>query len=148
MGVSLKAMSANSESMDKSMSFLHVTSFWGIGVCLLFFQSGCFFSGGVSTFQKMTSEQGSGFLSTMERNGRWDANGPPPQIGEVVERQLYQKLEKTGLFSIRHFGNIYELSDPYIRQQFRVAAIREVGTNTEGSVTIHFYEVEFGPAGE
>lgn len=129
------------------MSLLHVTRFWRIGFCLIFFQSGCFFSGGVSTFQKTTSALGSGFLSTIERNGQWDSNGPPPQIGEVVERQLYQKLEKTGAFAIGCYGNIYELSVPYTLKRYRVVAIREAGTNAEGGATIHFYEVEFDPVG-
>lgn len=126
------------------MSLLRVTSFWGLGIALLFSQSGCFFSGGVSTFQKTTSARGSGFLSAIERNGQWDAK-PPPQVGEVAERQLYRKLEKTGIFAIGYFDNVYELSDPYAPKRYRVAAIREVGTNTEGSATIHFYEVEFDP---
>jgi len=129
------------------MSLLRFTGLWWIGLCLLFSQAGCFFSGGVSTFQKTTSARGSGFLSAIERNGQWDANGPPPQVGEVAERQLYRKLEKTGTFAIGYFSNVYELSDPYAAKPYRVAAIREVGTNTEGSATIHFYEVEFDPEG-
>ena len=64
-----------------------------------------------------------------------------------MERQLYRKLEKTGTFAIGYFGNVYELSDPYAPKRYRIAAIREVGTNTEGSATSHFYEVEFDPEG-
>lgn len=127
------------------MSFFRSIGLCWIGLVLLLPQAGCFFSGGASTFHKTTSARGSGFLSAVERNGEWDANGPPPRVGEVTERQLYQKLEKTGIFSIGYLGNVYELSEPYTPKRYRVAAIREVGTDTEGSATIHFYEVEFDP---
>lgn len=107
--------------------------------------SGCFFSGGVTTINKQTRALGSGFLSATERSGQWDSQGPPPKVGEISERQLYRKLEKTGIFSVGYFGNVYELADPYSPRRYRVAAIREVGTDTEGNATVHYYEVEFDP---
>jgi hypothetical protein len=114
-------------------------------VLFLFFQSACFFSGGVSTLNKTTSASGSGFLSATERNGQWDIDGPPPRVGEVTERPIYRKMEKTAAFSIAYFGRSYELSDPYPRRRVRVAAIREVGTDSESGGTVHYYEVEFDP---
>ena len=51
----------------------------------------------------------------------------------------------SGTFALGYVGNVYELSEPYAPKRYRVAAVREVGTNTEGGATIHFYEVEFNP---
>lgn len=107
--------------------------------------SGCFFSGGVTTINKKTSALGSGFLSATERNGQWASSGPPPTVGAVTEQKLYRRLDKTGIFSVGYLGNVYELADPYSPRRYRVAAIREVGTDTEGNATIHYYEVEFDP---
>ena len=108
-------------------------------------QSGCFFSGGVSTFQKTTSASGSGFLTATERHGQWDQPGPPPHVGDVTERTIYRKLEKTKIFSIGYAGDVYELTDPYPRGRYRIAAIRAIGTASEGGGTVHYYEVEFDP---
>ena len=127
------------------MSFFRSSGLAWIGLALLCTQAGCFFSGGVSTFQKTTSAQGSGFLSAVERDREWDANGPPPQVGAIAERQLYRKLEKASTFAIAYIGDVYELSEPYTPKRYRIVAIREVGTNTEGATTIHFYAVEFDP---
>src|SRR5438552_11173380 len=103
------------------------TVFLCAAALFLFSQSACFFSGGVSTLQKTTSASGSGFLSATERHGQWDADGPPPRVGEVTERPIYRKLEKSAAFSVAYFGRGYDLSDPYPRRRVRVAAIREVG---------------------
>ena len=116
-----------------------------LSAALLLVQSGCFFSGGVSTFNKTTRASGSGFLSATERNGQWDADGPPPRVGDVTDRTIYRKMEKTTAFSIGYFGRIYELSDPYPHRHSRIAAIREVGTDSESGGTVHYYEVEFDP---
>ncbi len=43
---------------------------------------------------RKTRASGSGFLSATERNGQWDADGPPPQVGEVTERPVYRLLQK------------------------------------------------------
>jgi hypothetical protein len=107
--------------------------------------SGCVFSGGASTFQKTTSASGSGFLSATEQNGQWGGDGPPPQVGEVTERPIYRKMEKTSVLSLGYFGRVYELTDLYPSRRRRIAAIREVGTEREGNATIHYYEVEFDP---
>lgn len=114
-------------------------------ILLLLAQSGCFFSGGVSTFNKTTSASGSGFLTATERYGQWDQPGPPPQVGEVTERTIYRKMEKTQIFSIGYSGDVYELTDPYPRGRNRVAAIREIGSAAESGGTVHYYEVEFDP---
>lgn len=127
------------------MSVAPYTLFLYAASLLLFSQSGCFFSGGVSTFQKTTRASGSGFLSATERNGQWDANGPPPQVGEVTERPVYRKLEKTSAFSIGYIGKVYELTDPYPHRRYRIAAIREISSAAEGGGTVHYYEVEFDP---
>jgi hypothetical protein len=112
---------------------------------LLFTQSACFFSGGASTFKKTTSAAGSGFLSATERSGQWDTGGPPPRVGEVTDRTIYRKLEKTTAVSIGYFGKIYELSEPYPPRRVRIAAIQEVGTDSESGGTVHYYQVEFDP---
>jgi len=112
---------------------------------LLLAQSGCFFSGGVSTFNKTTHASGSGFLSATERGSQWDADGPPPRVGDATERTIYRKMEKTTAFSLGYFGKIYELSDPYPHRRSRIAAIREVGTDSESGGTVHYYEIEFDP---
>ncbi|HJY81555.1 MAG TPA: hypothetical protein VKK81_10800, partial [Candidatus Binatia bacterium] len=57
----------------------------------------------------------------------------------------YRKMEKTTALSLGYFGKIYELSDPYPRRRLRIAAIREVGTDSESGGTVHYYEVEFDP---
>jgi len=127
------------------MNVSRSTTFFCISVALLLAQAGCFFSGGVSTLNKTTRASGSGFLSATERNGQWDADGPPPRVGEVTERTIYRKMEKTTAFSIGYFGKIYELSDPYPYRRSRIAAIREAGTDSESGGTVHYYEVEFDP---
>lgn len=116
-----------------------------LSVALLLVQSGCFFSGGVSTFNKTTRASGSGFLFVTEHDGQWVADGPPPRVGDVTDRTIYRKMEKTTAFSIGYFGKIYELSDPYPNRRSRIAAIREVGTDSESGGTVHYYEVEFDP---
>jgi len=121
------------------------SAFLCILTAFLLAQSGCFFSGGASTISKTTHASGSGFLSATERNGQWDADGPPLRVGDVTDRTIYRKMEKTTAFSIGYFGKIYELSDPYPHRHSRIAAIREVGTDSESGGTVHYYEVEFDP---
>ena len=53
-------------------------------VALLFFVTSltsCFFSGGVSTFSNKKQNGGVGYLSSTERNGKWELDGPPPTVG-------------------------------------------------------------------
>ncbi|MBI3799546.1 MAG: hypothetical protein HY268_21575 [Deltaproteobacteria bacterium] len=95
--------------------------------------------------KKQTSASGSGFLSATEHNGQWDADGPPPRVGEATNRTIYRKMEKSAGFSIAYFGKSYELSDPYPARRSRIAAIREIGTDSESGGTVHYYEVEFDP---
>jgi len=132
-------------SLAQSMHISRSSAFLCILTAFLLAQSGCFFSGGASTISKTTHASGSGFLSATERNGQWDADGPPPRVGDVTDRTIYRKMEKTTAFSIGYFGRIYELSDPYPHRHSRIAAIREVGTDSESGGTVHYYEVEFDP---
>lgn len=114
-------------------------------VCVLV-PPGCFFSGGVSTFQKATSASGSGFISATERGGQWDHHGPPPRVGEVTARPIYRAVEQARVVSFAYAGDIYRLTDPYPSGRYRITAIREIGTVAEGGATIHYYAVEFDRA--
>ena len=76
---------------------------------------------------------------------RLTRTGPGAQVGDVTTRPIYRLLQKERVFSLAYFGNGYELSDPYPRQRYRIAAIREVGTAAENGDTVHYYEVEFDP---
>ena len=114
-------------------------------VLLLLAQSGCFYYGGVSTISRTTRASGSGFLSATERNGQWDADGPPPQVGDVTTRPIYRMLQKEADYALVYSSKGYELSDPYLWRRCRIAAIREVGTAAENGDTVHYYEVEFDP---
>jgi hypothetical protein len=114
-------------------------------VSLALSQSGCFFYSGASTFTMQTHASGSGFLQISEQNGQWEADGPPPRIGEVTDRQLYRKLEKGAVYSIIGISTDYQVSDPYPRRPRRIVAIRETGTSSENGKTMHYYEVEFDP---
>jgi hypothetical protein len=128
--------------MDGCGSLAPVIAF----VCVLT-QSGCFFSGGVSTFQKAIAASGSGFITATERGGQWDHNGPPPRVGDVTERTIYRKMEKTKIVSLGYLGDVYELADPYPPGRYRIAAVREIGTAAEGGGAVHYYAVEFDREG-
>lgn len=109
-------------------------------------QPGCFFHGGVSTFNSQTSASGAGFISATEYNGQWETDGPPPNVGDVTERPLYRKLKKKYFISILGASSDdYELRELSPTRRYRVVAIREVGTSTEEGKTVHYYEVEFDP---
>jgi hypothetical protein len=112
---------------------------------LVFAQAGCFFYSGASTLTMQTRASGNGFLTATEHDGQWDADGPPPRVGEVTERQVYRKLEKGAVYSIIGTSKDYQVSDPYPYRRRRIAAIRETGTSTENGKTTHYYEVEFDP---
>ena len=94
--------------------------------------------------KKQTSASGSGFLSATERNGQWDADGQP-RVGQTTNRTIYRKMEKSAGFSIAYVGKSYDLSDPYPPRRSRIAALREIGTDSENGGTVHYYEVEFDP---
>src|SRR4051812_26089091 len=115
-------------------------------VLFLVSQSACFFSGGVSTMKKQTSASGSGFLSATERSGQWDADGPPPRVGEVTSRPIYRKMEKSAAFSIAYFGRSYELTDPYPARRSRIATIREIGTDSESGGTYIYKKSSLTPS--
>ena len=114
-----------------------------VGVVLVLFQPGCFFSGGVSTVRSTTGASGTGFLVAIARNGQWEGDGPPPHVGEETEYPLYRHLQKEAVYSLFSSGQDYVLSDPYPQQRRRIMAIREIGVVTENGSTRHYYEVEF-----
>jgi hypothetical protein len=125
------------------MRRIHIVVGVWVTASLVLLQSGCFFSGGVTTVSKTTSASSTGILSATEQNGQWDADGPPPRVGEVTERPIYRSLQKESAYSFGGAFKGYDLSDPYPRGRYRIAAIREVGTAAESSGTVHYYEVEF-----
>lgn len=112
---------------------------------LVLVQAGCFFYSDISTLNKQTRASGSGFLTATAQNGQWEADGPPPRVGEVTERQVYRKFEKGAVYSLIGSSQDYQVSDPYPSRRHRIAAIREAGTSTENGKTTHYYEVEFDP---
>ena len=112
-------------------------------VVLVLLQPGCFFSSGVSTVRSTTGADGTGFLSAIERNGQWEGDGPPPQVGEETEHPLYRHLRKEAAYSLFSSAQDYVLSDSYPQQRRRIMAIREIGVVTENGSTRHYYEVEF-----
>ena len=131
------------------MRFLRWTSFSIVIIAISLAQPGCFFYGGVSTVNSQTRASGTGFLAATERNDQWEADGPPPNEGDVTDRLLYRNLKKK--FSISIIGassGDYELSDPYPTRSYRIIAIREVETSTEEGKTVHYYEVAFAPVTE
>ena len=114
-----------------------------VGIVLVLLQSGCFFSGGVSTVRSTTGADGTGFLTAVERNGQWEGDGPPPRVGDETEYPLYQYLRKEAAYSLFSSGKDYVLSDRYPQRRRRIMAIREIGVVTENGSTQHYYEVEF-----
>ena len=128
------------------MRLPHCTYPFVVLVVFNLMQSGCFFYGGTSTVNMQTRAGGAGFLTAIEHNAQWEADGPPPSVGDVTERLLYRKLKKKFSISLMGASNgDYELSDQYPMRRYRIAAIREVGTSTEDGKTVHYYEVEFNP---
>ena len=104
---------------------------------------GCFFSGGVSTFSNKKYNGGVGYLSSTERNGQWDFDGPPPTVGEVTDRPLYRRMQKEAAYSIVSSSKDYGLSEPYPERRRRITAIREMGAVKDNDRMRHYYEVEF-----
>jgi hypothetical protein len=124
-----------------------LTLFVCVGTFLALSQPGCFFSGGVSTLRSTTGADGTGFLSAVERDGRWGGDGPPPQVGDETEYPVYRYLRKESAYSLFSSARDYALSDPYPRQRRRITAVREIGTTTADGATTHYYEVEFESRG-
>jgi hypothetical protein len=105
--------------------------------------AGCFFSGGVSTFSNKQYNGGVGYLSSTERNGQWDFDGPPPTVGEVTDRPIYRRMQKEAAYSIVSSSKDYGLSEPYPERRRRITAIREMGAVKDNDRMRHYYEVEF-----
>ena len=105
--------------------------------------TGCFFSGGVSTFSDKKYNGGVGYLSSTERNGQWDFDGPPPTVGEVTDRPIYRRMQKEAAYSIVSSSKDYGLSEPYPERRRRITAIREMGAVKDNDRMRHYYEVEF-----
>lgn len=118
-----------------------------LGVLLVLLQPGCFFNGGVSTVRSTTGASGTGFLTATERNGQWEGEGRPPQVGDDTEYPLYRRMQKEAVYSLLSSGKDYVMSDPYPRQRRRIMAIREVGVTSDAGKTQHYYEVEFENSG-
>jgi len=91
----------------------------------------------------MSGADGTGFLSAVERSGKWEGDGPPPQVGDETEYPLYRSLRKEAAYSLLSSAKDYILSEPYPQQRRRITVIREIGTVTENGSTRHYYEVEF-----
>lgn len=125
----------------------HPMLFVCLGVFLVVLQSGCFFNSGVSTVRATTGASGTGFLTATERNGQWEGEGRPPQVGDDTEYPLYRRLQKEAVYGLFVSGQDYIVSDPYPRQRRRIMAIREVGVTSDAGKTQHYYEVEFDPSG-
>jgi hypothetical protein len=106
-------------------------------------QTGCFYYGGVSTVRTWSGSKGFGYLTATERRGRWDASGPPPEIGEATSLPIYRQLQKRATYSTDTVAKGYDLSNPHPFHQYRIVAIREIDTAKENGSTTHYYEVEF-----
>ena len=118
-------------------------SFFYLVVTLVASQASCTFFGGVSTVSSKKYNGGVGYLSSTERNGQWEFDGPPPQVGEVTDRPMYRYMRKESAYSILGASKDYGLSEPYPERHRRVTAIREVGVVSENGGSRHYYEVEF-----
>src|SRR5262249_47743638 len=117
-------------------TFFFAVILWGISI------TGCFFSGGVSTVSNKKYNGGVGYLSSTERNGQWEFDGPP-KVGEVTDRPIYRQMQKEAAYSILSSSKDYELSEPYPERQRRITAIREMGVVQDSDRKRHYYEVEF-----
>jgi hypothetical protein len=122
---------------------LHRVGFFYVVVVWMVSQSSCTFSGGVTTFNTKKYNGGIGYFSSTERNGQWEFDGPPPQVGEVTSRPMYRQMQKEAAYSILSTSQDYGLSDPYPERRRRLTAIREMGTVKDADRTRHYYEVEF-----
>jgi hypothetical protein len=123
--------------MLRRFTFFSVVVLWAISL------TGCFFSGGVSTVSNKKYNGGVGYLSSTERNGQWEFDGPPPKVGEVTDRLMYRQMQKEAAYSILLSSKDYALSEPYPERQRRITAIQEMGTVKDNDRTRHYYEVEF-----
>lgn len=103
----------------------------------------CIFSGGLTTFNTKKQNGGVGYLSSTERNGQWEFDGPPPTVGEVTDRPIYRQMQKEVAYSILSSSKDYGLSEPYPERRRRITAIREMGVVKDNDRVRHYYEVEF-----
>ena len=108
--------------------------------------SGCYFSGGATTFRQQTSPVGTGFIVATQQNGRWDGDGPPPQVGEATTRLVYRYLVKSQSFWLFSSDKEYQLSDPYPYQRYKVTGVQEVEKTLDNGTTSHYYQITFDPA--
>ena len=118
-------------------------TFFSVVVLWVMSLTGCFFSSGVSTFTNKKYNGGVGYLSSTERNGQWEFDGPPPKVGEVTDRPIYRQMQKEAAYSILSSSKDYGLSEPYPERPRRITAIRELGAVKDNDHTRHYYEVEF-----
>lgn len=106
-------------------------------------QTGCTFSGGLTTVSTKKQDGGVGYLSSTERNGQWEFDGPPPKVGEATDRLIYRQMQKEAAYSILSSSKDYGLNAPYPERRRRITAIREMGAVKDNDRTRHYYEVEF-----
>lgn len=115
-------------------------------------QAGCFYYAGSSTTSSVRYVTGKGYVKATEQRGRWDADGPPPQVGEVIDRSIYQRVDTTVARSLSSpatmkAGTTYTLSGLHPYGQYVITGIREIGTAPTDGATTHYYEVEFESRG-
>jgi hypothetical protein len=115
-------------------------------------QAGCFYYAGSSTTSSVRYATGKGYLKAREQRGQWDADGPPPQVGEVIDRSIYQRLDTTSTHSLSSpatakAATTYTLSGLHPYGQYLITGIREIGTTTADGAMTHYYEVEFESRG-
>ena len=109
-------------------------------------QLGCYFSAGGTTFHQQASSSGTGFITATKIDGRWRLDGPPPQVGDVIERWVYRYFVKSRSFCLFSSEQDYRLGAPYPYGQYKITAIREVKTAKRREATVHYYQVSVDPA--
>jgi len=124
--------------MASSRYFLRL----GLLIICLSSQAGCFYYE-TSTVYKVRHATGGAYLYAVERRGQWDADGPPPQAGEITQRPLYGKLQQSATYATVGASRNYEVSEMLPLGRYLITSIREVGTAIEGKDTVHYYEVQF-----
>ena len=109
-------------------------------------QLGCYFSAGGTTFHLQSSSSGTGFITATEENRRWDIDGPPPLVGDVIERRVYRNLVKSRSFCLFSSEQDSRLGAPYPYGRYKISAIREVKTEKRREAIVHYYQVSVDPA--
>ncbi len=109
-------------------------------------QLGCYFSAGGTTFHQQAGPSGTGFITATNINGRWDIDGPPPQVGDVIERSVYRYFVKSRSFCLFSSEQDSRLGAPYSYGRYKITAIREVKAEKRQEAIVHYYQVSVDPA--